>query len=491
MSAPPDQQSEALGALLRRRDGPVAPPLLREAAAAAQPLSACGIALDFSRQRVDADGLNLLRRLAAVRDVIAATRAMAAGELVNVSEQRPALHTALRAPPGDGLGAPATVEQAVQAELQRLRSFAAQLRSGAWRGATGQPIADIVNIGIGGSDSGPRLICDALAESADGPRAHFLSNVDGHAASRLLSRLDPATTLFVVSSKSFSTRETLLNAQAARDWLSAAGISGRGLGQHMVAVSAKAGAAESLGLPAANQFCLWDWVGGRFSVWSAIGLPAMVTLGPGRFDELLAGAHAMDRHALEAPLEANLPATLAQLAFWNAVVLQTTSLCVLPYDDRLRRMVPWLQQLEMESLGKSRMTSGELTTLPTIQAVWGGVGTDAQHTFFQALRQGTMRTAVDLITVKRADHAYPEHHRVLLANARAQAEALVLPDPDSKAVNAVSVLELDELSPAVLGALLALYEHKTTMLATLLQLNAFDQPGVELGKVMAHDLERQ
>jgi glucose-6-phosphate isomerase len=379
----------------------------------------------------------------------------------------------------------------VQGELQRLRSFATQLRSGAWRGATGQPIADIVNIGIGGSDSGPRLICDALAELADGPRAHFLSNVDGHAASRLLSRLDPAATLFVVSSKSFSTRETLLNAEAARGWLSAAGISGRGLDQHMVVVSAKRGAAESLGLPATNQFFLWDWVGGRFSVWSAIGLPAMVTVGPHRFDELLAGAHAMDRHALEAPLEANMPATLALLAFWNAVVLQTSSLCLLPYDDRLRCMVPWLQQLEMESLGKSRATSGDLTTLPTIQAVWGGVGTDAQHTFFQALRQGTMRTAVDLITVKRADHGYPEHHRVLLANARAQAEALVLPDADSKAVNAVSVLQLDELSPAVLGSLLALYEHKTTMLATLLQLNAFDQPGVELGKAMAHDLERQ
>ena len=262
------------------------------------------------------------------------------------------------------------------------------------------------------------------------------------------------------------------------------------LAQHMVVVSAKPGAALTLGVPDANQFHLWDWVGGRFSVWSAIGLPALLALGPARFDEFLAGGHAMDRHALDSPLEANLPATLALLAFWNIAVLQTTSECLLPYDDRLRGMVTWLQQLEMESLGKSRAADGGWVSLPTIQPVWGGVGTDAQHTFFQALRQGTLRTAIDIVLVERPQHDYAEHHRVLLANARAQAEALVLHDPDSQSVNAVSVLELRDLSPATLGALMALYEHKTTMLATLLGLNAFDQPGVELGKTLARQQEQ-
>jgi glucose-6-phosphate isomerase len=318
----------------------------------------------------------------------------------------------------------------------------------------------------------------------------LLSNVDGHAVARLLPRLNPATTLAVVSSKSFSTRETLLNAEAVRAWLAGVGVRDAALAQHMVVVSAKPGAALTLGLPDANQFHLWDWVGGRFSVWSAIGLPAMLALGPARFDEFLTGGHAMDRHALETPIATNLPATLALLAFWNVAVLQTTSECFLPYDDRLRGMVTWLQQLEMESLGKSCTTAGTPVLLPTAQPVWGGVGTDAQHTFFQALRQGTLRTAVDIVLVDRPHHGYAEHHRVLLANARAQAEALVAHDPASQAVNAVSLLQLGELSPSTLGALMALYEHKTTMLATLLGLNAFDQPGVEMGKTLARQLEQ-
>jgi glucose-6-phosphate isomerase len=248
--------------------------------------------------------------------------------------------------------------------------------------------------------------------------------------------------------------------------------------------------AEALGVPGVRQFALWDWVGGRFSLWSAIGLPALLALGPERFDALLAGAHAVDAHSLAAPLERNLPATLALLAWWNGAIIGTTSLCLLAYDDRLRHMIPWLQQLAMESLGKSRGTDGRMVAVPTVQPVWGGVGTDAQHTFFQALRQGTLRSAVDIIAVRAADHPYAEHHRVLLANARAQAEALVAEDADSLALNAVSVIELERLSPAALGALLSLYEHATTMQATLLGINAFDQPGVELGKRLAQSMER-
>ena len=330
-----------------------------------------------------------------------------------------------------------------------------------------------------------------MADLADGPRTHFLSNVDAHAIARLLPRLDPETTLVIVSSKSFSTRETLLNAESMRSWFAAARIEGVPLASHMFVVSAKPDAAATLGLPATNQFHLWDWVGGRFSMWSAIGLPAMLSIGPQRFDELLAGGHAMDRHSIEAPLPANLPATLASLALWNSAVLQTSSFCLVPYDDRMRGMVAWLQQLEMESLGKSRTDDGGLSSVPTVQPVWGGVGTDAQHTFFQALRQGTLRTAVDIIVVVRPGHAYPEHHRALVANAQAQAEALVASDSDSLAMNAVNVIELEELTPRPLGSLLALYEHKTTMLATLLGINAFDQPGVELGKALARDLERE
>jgi glucose-6-phosphate isomerase len=489
MTASLNEVEVTLAALLERR-GSSAVPLLRDALAGMKPLAACGITLDFSRQRLDAAALRLLLRLAADRDVIGAHRAMVRGEVVNASEQRPALHTALRSPADSDLAGPPAIRHAVHAELDRLRAFAERVRSGAWRGAGGRAITDVINIGIGGSDSGPRLLCDALGELADGPRVHFLSNVDGHRVARLLARLDPATTLAVVSSKSFSTRETLLNAEAVRAWLAKAGINDAALAQHIAVVSAKPGAALTLGVPDANQFQLWDWVGGRFSVWSAIGLPALLALGPARFDEFLAGGHAMDRHAIDSPLDANLPATLALLAFWNIAVLQATSECLLPYDDRLRGMVTWLQQLEMESLGKSRAADGGLVSLPTIQPVWGGVGTDAQHTFFQALRQGTSRTAIDIVLVERPQHVYAEHHRVLLANARAQAEALVLQDPDSQAVNAVSVLELRDLSPATLGSLMALYEHKTTMLATLLGLNAFDQPGVELGKTLARQQEQ-
>jgi glucose-6-phosphate isomerase len=400
------------------------------------------------------------------------------------------LHTALRARPGDMPAAPASVQNAVAVERERQRNFAVAIRSGAWAGAGGQRITDVINIGIGGSDAGPRLVCQALQHVADGPRVHFVSNVDGSVLARLLPQLEPARTLVIVSSKSLTTRETLLNAAAARAWLEAAGISGSKLSQHMVVVSAKPKAAELLGLPPGSQFSLWDWVGGRFSVWSAVGLPAMLSLGPERFDALHHGAWAMDRHALEAPLEHNLAATLALLEIWNCAVLQMSTLCVLPYDDRLAPMLSWLQQLQMESLGKSRRIDGAMSDIPTGPVVWGGIGTDAQHTFLQLLRQGTARTAVDVICVEQPDHGYLEHHKVLIANAHAQVEALVTADADSLAANAVSLISIDRLTPERLGSLMALYEHKVVMEAALLGINAFDQPGVELAKSLAQRLER-
>jgi len=472
-------QLESLAAFSR-----LTPPPLSHAAGAPAVLSACGIDLDIGRQRITPDDLGLMHDIATASGVLRAHKAMMSGEIVNLSEGRPALHTLLRA---EDHAHPSLNE--VLATRSRIEVFARAVRSDQWRGATAEPITDVINIGIGGSDAGPRMVARALAGLADGPKLHFVSNVDGSAIAGLLPRLDPRRTLVIVSSKSFSTRETLLNARAVLAWLGEAGIAGAKLAQHVIAVSARPDAAASLGLPADNQFPLWDWVGGRFSVWSAIGLPVMLAQGPEVFAKLLAGARAMDRHSVEAPLAANLPANLAMLAAWNSIALKASMHCVLPYDDRLAAMIPWLQQLEMESLGKSRRTDGKLSQHATGQAVWGGVGTDVQHTFFQWLRQGTGRTSVDILWVESFEHDYPEHHASLLANARAQADALVSPDEDSLAVNAVSTLSLAELSPERLGALLALYEHKTTMLATILGINAFDQPGVELGKKLARRLE--
>ena len=317
-----DEPKAVSSELLRLRTDGAAAALVTRLGGVPDALAACGIRLDISRQRVDRAALDLLRNLAVATDVPGAERAMARGDAVNVSERRPALHTALRSIDGATFGAPPEITNAVRGELDRARRFADDVRTGAWRGASGRPIDAVVNIGIGGSDSGPRLVCDALAHLADGPAVHFLSNVDGHAMARLLPRLDPQTTLAIVSSKSFTTRETLLNAATFVHWFRAAGIEGAGLTRHIVAVSARPDAALGLQLPEIQQFMLWDWVGGRFSVWSTIGLPAMLAIGPQRFTEFLGGAHALDRHALDAPLERNLPATLALLAFWNSVVLQ-------------------------------------------------------------------------------------------------------------------------------------------------------------------------
>lgn len=462
----------------------ITPQPLSHAAGAPALLAACGLTLDVGRQRVTPDDLGLLHDIAEAAGVIPAHAAMMAGDLVNRSEIRPALHTLLRADRHEHPGF-----DEVKFTQARMSTFARAVRGGDWRGATGEAITDVINVGIGGSDAGPRLVVSALASQHAGPKVHFVSNVDGGALARLLPQLDARRTLAIVSSKSFSTRETLLNARAIQAWFDAAGIDAAGLAQHMVAVSARPDAAQLLGLPYDRQFSLWDWVGGRFSLWSAIGLPVMLACGPAVFDELLAGARAMDQHSLETRLGANLPANLAMFAAWNSIALKATTHCLLPYDDRLGPMIPWLQQLEMESLGKSRRIDGKMALYPTGQAVWGGVGTDAQHTFFQWLRQGTGRTSVDILWAEQHEHDYPEHHASLLANARAQADALVLPDADSQAVNAVSTIAIDRLTPARLGALLALYEHKTTMLATILGINAFDQPGVELGKQLARKLE--
>lgn len=460
-------------------------PFLRDSAGVDTMVTACGIRLDISRQRLTGEDLKRLVDHCRTRGVEEAHRRMMAGEIVNPSEGRAALHTSLRS---FSAGAPKFAE--VDRERRRMLDFARQVREGIRLGCMGDRITDVINVGIGGSDMGPHAVYHALRPSNPKIRVHFLSTVDGVLLERILDVCNPLTTLVVVSSKSFGTRETLVNAAAVDQWLLNHGIVGTDRAHHMVVVSANPDAAAQMCLPEENFFRMWDWVGGRFSVWGAVGLPLALSLGPEVFLEFLQGAAEMDRHSLTAPLEKNLPATLAMIAFWNANRLEISTHCVLPYDERLRVIVPWLQQLEMESLGKNHTPDGRRIPGRTGQAVWGANGNEAQHSFYQWLREGTGRASIDLLWSEMPGHRYAEHYRVLLANARAQAEALIMRDPDNPCFNAVSAIVMDAVTPRRLGALMAMYEHKTTMLGTLFGINPFDQPGVELGKRLSKRAER-
>ena len=340
---------------------------------------------------------------------------------------------------------------------------------------------------------GPHAVYHALRSINPAIRLHFLSAVDGVLADRILGTLNPQTTVTVVSSKSFSTRETMLNAELVNCWYQEAGIADKAArGQHIFVVSAKESACEEMNLPEENRFPIWSWVGGRFSVWGAIGLPLVIALGPEVFKAFLKGASDMDRHMLEAKEEANLPLTLALLSYWNSTQLQMGSHCLLPYDERLRLIVAWLQQLEMESLGKSIKADGSVAADRTGLPVWGGFGNEAQHSFYQWLRDGSSRTSIDLVWCEKPGHSHAHHHLVMNANAQAQAQALVTRQtPSEEFFNAVSTIQIQELTPETLGAFMAMYEHKTTMLATLYGLNAFDQPAVEYGKRLCRELESQ
>ncbi len=460
-------------------------PFLRDSAGTETTLTACGIRLDFSRQRLTGEDLAELFSLAEKREVLSAHRRMAAGECINVSEKRAALHTSLRA---TSPAAPKFEE--VQRERTRMLDFARQVRDGIWRGCRRDRITDVINIGIGGSEMGPHAVYHALRPANPAVRLHFLSSVDGVLLERILDSCNPLTTLAIVSSKSFGTRETLVNAEAVDQWFLDAGIVGADRARHMVVVSANSEAAAQMCLPEENLFRFWDWVGGRFSVWGAVGLPLAISLGPEIFTEFLQGAAEMDRHSLTQPVEKNLPAILALLAYWNATRLEVASHCLLPYDERLRIIVPWLQQLEMESLGKTNTPDGERIHGRTGQSVWGANGNEAQHSFYQWLREGTGCTSIDIVWSEMPGHRYAGHYRVLLANARAQAEALVMRNDESPYFNAVTAMVIDAITPRRLGALMAMYEHKTTMLGTLFGINPFDQPGVELGKRLSKRAER-
>jgi len=446
--------------------------------AQAMSLSAAGLHVSFARQRVDREAWAALLDIAGELDLPGAIRRLFAGEQVNTTEGRSALHTALRGDP-EASAASREAHEAATASHRRMADLVDRI------GASG--MSDVISIGIGGSDLGPRLVVDALA--GDGRIAvHFLSNVDAHAVSRLLSRLDPARTAAIVVSKSFTTQETLTNARIVREWM------GEGASERLFAVSANTQRAAEFGVAPGHVLPMWDWVGGRYSLWSAVGLAIALRLGNAGFDELLAGAAQMDAHVHGSGVGANLAVWHALVAVWNRNALGLDTHAVIPYDERLRLLPDFLQQLVMESLGKSVTTSGAPTGLATGPVVWGGAGSDVQHSFFQSLHQGTDVVPVDFIGVVNPDHAHPGSHEILLANLLAQAEALAngeaCEDPHRHYPGGrpSTVILLERLDARSLGALLALYEHSVYLQAVLLDINAFDQWGVELGKRLANGL---
>ena len=466
-----------------------------------------GMLVDFSKQRINAETMRLLADLARECQLEPWRDRMLAGEPVNATEGRAALHVALRG--GTARVEGKDVSREVAAQLAEVRRFVRGVRAGRIRGATRRAYTDVVNLGIGGSDLGPRLACDAIGTGGRGGlRAHFVSNVDGSAISTVLARLEPASTLVVVASKTFSTQETLANARTALAWLK------RGLGgkaaSHLCAVTANTARALEFGVPRDQIFGFWEWVGGRYSLWSAVGLPFALAAGMERFDELREGARAMDEHFARAPLEKNLPVVMGLLEVWNVNFLGCGHRAVLPYDERLRLLPTYLQQLEMESSGKSVTRDGARVGGATAPITWGSVGTDAQHAYFQWLHQGTAPVAADFMACCRPPHRLREHHAMLLSNFFAQTEALargmtaeevaaamrkqgaaeddiakLLPHRTFDGNRPSTSILLDELTPRALGALIALYEHKVFVQSVLWDINPFDQWGVELGKTLA------
>lgn len=487
-------------------DGPRGP--LRAERFTAQ---ACGLMLDYAKNRITDDTLALLFALAGEARVAERRDAMFAGEPVNTTEHRAALHIALRAYPEDGyraLGVPVGAD--VAAVLAQMERFAGAVRGGAWTGFDGRTMTDIVNIGIGGSDLGPRMVCRALADAqASGPRMHFVANVDGSDLARTLSGLDAATTLVIVCSKTFTTLETMANARTARGWFLQQGVTRAGLARHFVAVSTNRDAVAEFGIDPANMFPFWDWVGGRFSLWSAVGLSIAVAIGFERFRQLLDGARAMDLHFASAPPEANLPMILGLLDVWYRSFLGAGSRCVAPYCEPLELLPAFLQQLEMESNGKSVRLDGGALDAGSAAVVWGTTGTNGQHAYFQMMHQGSQLVPADFIATLEPVSDLPGHHTKLLANCFAQGEALLrgrtadevrdegvrdealVPHLVFEGNRPSNTLLLQRLDPYHLGALLALSEHRTFVQGALWQINSFDQWGVELGKKLAAPIQRE
>lgn len=481
-------------------------------------LAAAGIELDFTRQRIDHRIYDALLALAREAGVEAQRDAMFAGEPVNATEGRAVLHVALRggAEPQPPWGNPLAAE--IEVELSRACAFAEAVREGRVRGFSGEHIRHVVSLGIGGSDLGPRMVCEALAAHAsDALTLHFVSNPDPAQLYAVLRRADPAATLFLVSSKTFTTHDTLINAASARQWLLDSGCPPQQVAAQFAAITAKAECAIASGYLPQQVFRFWDWVGGRYSVWSAIGLPVMIAAGPRQFRALLDGARAMDAHFRGAPLARNLPVALALCGIWNRNFLGAPTQLIAPYAAPLARLPAYLQQQDMESCGKRVDTGGNVVDYGTGPIVWGGLGLDGQHAYFQLLHQGTHLVPADLIGTRRCEVPLPQaqqHHQLVLANLLAQASALScgrtheetlaallacgLPPEEAARLAPhrtfpgnvpVSLLWLDTLDAASLGALIALYEHKVFVQAAIWDIHAYDQWGVELGKTIAAEMQ--
>ncbi|MFM7540824.1 MAG: glucose-6-phosphate isomerase [Planctomycetota bacterium] len=470
------------------------------------------ILLDFSKNIVTGKTIGLLRDLAREAGVPEMARRMFAGEKINTTENRAVLHVALR----NRANTPIVVDGAdvmpeVNAVLAHMKRFCHEVRSGAWKGYTGKEITDVVNIGIGGSDLGPVMVTEALKPYGhDRIRVHFVSNIDGTHLAETLKKVNPETVLFLVASKTFTTQETMTNAESAREWFLAAAKDKAHVARHFAALSTNSAEVAKFGIDTANMFGFWDWVGGRYSFWSAIGLSIALYIGFDRFEELLEGGHAMDRHFLETPLESNLPATLGVLGVWYNNFLGAQTHAILPYDQYMHRFAAYFQQGDMESNGKSVTRDGEPCLWSTGPVLWGEPGTNGQHAFYQLIHQGTKIIPCDFIAPVETHNALGQHHRILLSNYFAQTEALLKGKTPAEvrhelAGSKMSAAELDRLvpqktfagnkptnsilvqkiTPRSLGMLVAMYEHKIFTQGVIWNINSYDQWGVELGKQLA------
>lgn len=481
-------------------------------------LEGAGLFLDYSKNRINRETLELLFDFARRMHLDAWIEKMFGGEKINLTENRAVLHTALRRQSDSPLLVDgADIMPAILAVLEKMERFVEAIHSGSWRGCTGKPITDFVNIGIGGSDLGPRMVVEALSNHAvDSIRSHFVANIDGNDLSTTLKGLDYESTLFVVASKTFTTLETMTNARSARRWLLGKAGPSANIARHFVAVSTNQAEVEAFGIDPVNMFEFWDWVGGRYSLWSAIGLSIALSLGMDHFENLLKGAHAMDEHFRNAPFERNLPVILALIGIWNRNFQGAETCAVLPYDQRLHRFPAYLQQCDMESNGKTAGRDGQSVIAKTGPVLWGAAGSNGQHAFYQLIHQGSDLVPVDFIAVLDDESGLDLHHKILVANCFAQAEALMKGKTTAEALAELmqsdqnngdlqflaghktfagnkpsNMILIDKLTPENLGALIALYEHKIFTQGILWEINSFDQWGVELGKQLASDLFRE
>ena len=469
-------------------------------------IDACGLHVDYSKQRITDETLSLLIGLAEACGLRQRIDAMFSGEKINSTEHRAVLHVALRAPKGETILVDGRdVVPDVHEVLGRMAAFSQQIRGGTWKGHTGKPIRAVVNVGIGGSDLGPVMAYEALRHVADRQLTfRFVSNVDGTDFVEATRDLDPAETLFVISSKTFTTQETMANAGSAREWLLAKLGDPAAVARHFVAVSTNAAEVSAFGIDTANMFGFWDWVGGRYSMDSAIGLSTMLAIGPEAFTEMLAGFHAMDTHFRTAPFARNLPVLHGLLAVWNTTFLGSNTIAVLPYDQYLKRFPAYLQQLTMESNGKRVTLDGRvIDDYQTSPIFWGEPGTNGQHSFYQLIHQGTRTIPCDFLGFARSDNPVGRHHDLLMSNVFAQAEALafgktadevraegvpesLVPHKTFPGNRPSTTILAERLTPRVLGSLVALYEHSVFVQGCIWGINPFDQWGVELGKVLAN-----